>query len=140
MTIDGDAPAAITQLAAQLQAAPSWVSAGGTSADIYYERAEYDNSVSIAAVLERTNETVTRPFEGMRLIGGELQIELHYDDSVANTEELAHAIAQEVCTDIGLAQLEVASIEPAQQATEAETAGNYNLTSAIITLTYGLEP
>ncbi len=137
-----DPPAYIEQLRTQLNACASWAAAGGDIDNIHYPIGDAGDTGYPSAVLFEENVSNQKLFYGCPPVpSGELSIVLNTKTSTGLTEKLARDIAKEICTDDGLANLSVVSIDPASgdDAAEEATSSGVNTRELVITLTFGLE-
>ncbi len=132
--------AVITQLRTQLEACASWSTAGGATAKIHYPKGTAADGFP-CAVLAEESQSHTKFAYGMAAVkGGQLSINLADTTSTGEVETLARAIANEICTDLGLVNLSVEDITPAEEPHAAEEAEGSNMIyECEIILSYGLE-
>jgi len=141
-------PALLTALRSDLALSASWISAGGAEAQVHYPDIDprtIDNFPAVALV--RMPVSYSKYAVGVKpLPGGTIQMDIYdIDTDVGTLETLADAIAEEICQNPSVVNLEVEEVSEAEGPSEAEQAANSDnpdykaLYKITIIFTYGLE-
>ena len=133
-------PAYITQLRTQLEASAAWVAAGGLTANIHYPAGGDDTAYPCAVLAEDDVRYEKFAYGIAPMPSGTLSLLLSDITGTGQLEQLARDIGNELCVDLGLANLSVESISPADEPNAAERAKAAVVTyDCEIILSFGFE-
>ena len=132
MSIDANAPAIIHQLAAQLDACPSW---SGTN---YYPAQAYESASLPAAIIDDpvSNRDTIAP--GVAVISGSLSLMIYSTEDVPAIESLARALENELMAQAPGITFRSSSTGLALVARPETEAGQTAVNAIPLTFEYGL--
>jgi len=138
-----DPPVFVDQLKTQLLATAVWTGAGGVAAGIHFPSADADTTVYPCAILMQENIVKDRLWFGgsPQITSCDMKIMIFdKDTSVGLIEQFCNDIGDQICVDLGLANLSVTSITPSNEPSAKEEAeGTILIWDCTISLNWGLD-